>query len=93
VPDPMTPEGREEQMGPVMHTHDGEPPYIHSHAEPDCTHRWKTCPVHGKPDGQMPAFRVAMTCIYGGAELRDGGTWDQDTSNEVTEKIADRLGK
>jgi hypothetical protein len=39
----------------------------------------------------MPPFRVVLTCIYGGAELKDGGEWDQDTSDEVTERVAQRL--
>ena len=56
-----------------------------------CTHSWKTCPVHGLPDGELPPMRVVMTCIYGGAELKDGGTWDETTSNEVVDRIADRL--
>lgn len=32
-----------------------------------------------------------MTCVYGGAPLKDGGTWDSTTSREVTDRIADRL--
>jgi hypothetical protein len=82
-------------MDPNTHTHtrEGEPDYTHDHADPGCTHTWKTCPVHGKLDGEMPKFRVAMTCIYGGAELKGGGTWDQDTSNEVVEKITTSWGR
>jgi hypothetical protein len=38
-------------------------------------------------------MRIVLTCIYGGAELNDGGTWDQDTSNDVVERLVARLGE
>jgi hypothetical protein len=60
-------------------------------AEPECTHRWKTCPVHGRPDGSLPPMRIVVTCIYGGMPLKDGGTWDQSTSDKVTDRVAERL--
>ena len=36
-------------------------------------------------------MRRVVTCVYGGAELKDGGTWDQMTSDEVVERVARRL--
>ena len=63
----------------------GEKPNI------SCTHSWKTCPVHGLPDGELPPWKTVLTCIYGGAELKDGGTWDETTSAEVTERMVKRL--
>lgn len=57
----------------------------------DCTHSWKTCPIHGLPDGELPPMRVVLTCIYGGAALKDGGSWDQATSDEVVERVCARL--
>ena len=57
-----------------------------------CTHSWKTCPVHGMANQELPPFRNVLTCLYGGAELKDGGVWDEETSDVVTERIADRLG-
>lgn len=73
------------------HLHGNEPPYEHSHADPTCTHRWVSCPVHGLPGGELPPFRVVLTCIVGGAELKDGGTWDQDTSDSVVDRLCDRF--
>ena len=59
--------------------------------DPECTHHWKTCPVHGLPGGELPPMRTVITCIYGGAELKDGGTWDETTSADVSERVAQRL--
>jgi hypothetical protein len=28
-----------------------------------------------------------LTCLYGGLPTRDGGAWDQQTSDEVVEQI------
>lgn len=58
-----------------------------------CTHSWETCPVHSLPDGELPPFRTVVTCVYGGAELADGGTWDESTSDEVVTRVIDRLGR
>lgn len=59
--------------------------------EQECTHRWKTCPVHSSPNDELPSFRTIITCIYGGAKLKDGGTWDETTSNEVVDRLFKRL--
>ena len=66
-------------------------PYTHTHVDPECTHHWANCPVHTPADGSMPSFVKATTCIYGGTELEDGGTWDMDTSKAVWNRVADRL--
>jgi len=58
---------------------------------PECTHQWRTCPVHSRPDGSPPPFRIIVTCIYGGMALKDGGTWDQGTSDEVAGRVMERL--
>jgi hypothetical protein len=58
----------------------------------ECSHHWRTCPVHSVPEPDMPPFRVVLTCIYGGAPLKDGGEWDAATSNEVTSRIVGRWG-
>jgi hypothetical protein len=55
----------------------------------ECTHQWRTCPVHSRRDGSLPPFRVVLTCLYGGLPTRDGRIWDQGTSNEVVEEIVD----
>ena len=57
----------------------------------ECSHSWKTCPVHGRPDGSLPPFRVIVACIYGGMPLKDGGTWDERTSDEVVARVVERL--
>jgi hypothetical protein len=53
----------------------------------DCTHSWRTCPVHN-PDGGVPPPRVAMTCIYGGAPTVDGDPWDEHDTDEVLVEMA-----
>jgi hypothetical protein len=77
-------------IGTGAHTHldpAGEgPPYTHSHEHPECTHSWQTCPVHGRGGAVLPPFRVVLTCLYGGAELKNGGTWDQRASDDVIER-------
>lgn len=60
-------------------------------SDPRCTHSWKTCPVHGLDGGGVPPMRTVLSCIYGGAELKDGGTWDETTSAEVTSRVAAKL--
>ena len=55
-----------------------------------CTHQWKTCPVHRRPDGSLPPFRLVLTCLYGGMMTKAGATWDQHDSDEVTERIVRR---
>lgn len=47
--------------------------------------------MHGLPNGELPPMRIVMTCIYGGSELKDGGIWAQATSDDVVDRIADRL--
>ena len=65
-------------------------PYTHDHEGEECTHHWASCPVHTPAEG-LPTPQVATTCIYGGAELEGGGTWDMDTSKALWNRVADRL--
>ena len=58
--------------------------------EAECTHQWKTCPVHSRPDGGLPPFRVVLTCLYGGMATKAGTPGDQHDSDEVTERIVRR---
>jgi hypothetical protein len=39
----------------------------------------------------MPNVNVVTTCIYGGAELKDGGTWNDDTSKEVWDRVLKKM--
>lgn len=57
----------------------------------ECTHQWQTCPVHGRADGDLPPFKTIVTCLYGGMQLKDGGTWDERTSGEVVDRVLERL--
>jgi hypothetical protein len=61
-------------------------------ADIDCSHSWKTCPLHN-PDGGLPPFRTVMLCIYGGAETKDGGVVDEQVADDLAQRIADRLWK
>lgn len=74
------------------HTIDGsDEVYQHSHIDPECSHHWRACPVHTPEDGSMPNVNVVTTCIYGGAELKDGGTWNDDTSKEVWDRVLKKM--
>ena len=61
------------------------------HAETVCTHSWRTCPVHGTGTDELPPFRTVVTCLYRGLATKDGGTWDEDTTNEVVDRIVRRI--
>lgn len=56
----------------------------------ECTHQWKTCPIHSNPDSSLPPFRIVLTCLYGGLPTKAGTSWDQDDSDEVVERITAR---
>ena len=56
-------------------------------APAECSHQWRTCPVHSRPDGSLPPFRVVLTCLYGGLPTTDGDAWDQRDSDEVVRQI------
>jgi hypothetical protein len=36
-------------------------------------------------------MRTVVTCIYGGMMTKDGTPWDEQTSAEVCDKIAERI--
>lgn len=56
----------------------------------ECTHHWQTCPVHN-PDGGVPDFITATTCIYGGIATTAGTPWDENDSREVRDRLAAKL--
>lgn len=57
----------------------------------ECTHSWKTCPVHGTGTGELPPMNRVVSCLYGGMPTKDGGTWNDQTSAEVTKQVAAKL--
>jgi hypothetical protein len=36
-----------------------------------CTHQWRTCPVHSVPVG-LPSFPTVVECVYGDIPTKDG---------------------
>ena len=56
----------------------------------ECTHQWRNCPAHSRPDGDLPPFRVVLTCLYGGMPTNDGDPWDQLDSDEAVRQIVPR---
>jgi len=60
-------------------------------SQPECTHDWETCPVHSRPDGELPPFRTVITCLYGGVQTKTGTPWDQRDSDEVVERVSQKL--
>jgi len=58
----------------------------------ECTHEWRTCPIHSRTDG-LPPFRVVLTCLYGGMPTVDGDAWDQRDSDEVVRQVAESRQK
>ena len=57
----------------------------------ECTHSWRTCPVHGLPDGKLPPLQRVLSCLYGGMETKAGTPWDDSDSAEVARRIANRI--
>lgn len=71
----------------------GHTPWSQIKHKRDKPNKWETadpCDRCGQPY-DTHTFKEAVACIYWGTELKDGGTFDQDTANEIVDRIADKL--
>jgi hypothetical protein len=57
----------------------------------ECNRDWKTCPVHGLPEGKLPPMNVVVLCLYGGLETKSGTPFDADDANDAVERVFKRL--
>lgn len=58
----------------------------------ECTHTWKTCPVHN-PSGKLPPMSTVITCLYGGLMTKNGTPWDEEDSKAVVKRVFEKVMK
>jgi hypothetical protein len=58
----------------------------------ECSHSWRTCPVHSTGTDEMPPFWKVIRCVSGDYETKEGEPMDDDIAKDLTRRVVRRLG-